>query len=113
VLSSFNFKTIIALIYILLIQYLLTFFCVSQSGGCLCSNLSLYVSQSGGFFCSNLSLFAQGTDSGVDTYFGFCTYPGQELRHRIDLKVTYSIVYTFLYSKFKKKKNLRRMSDDD
>ncbi|KAL2334267.1 hypothetical protein Fmac_015480 [Flemingia macrophylla] len=30
----------------------------------------------------------QGTDSGVDTYFGFCTYPGRELRHRIDLKVT-------------------------
>jgi hypothetical protein len=29
----------------------------------------------------------QGTDSGVDTYFGLCTYPGRELRHRIDLKV--------------------------
>lgn len=28
-----------------------------------------------------------GTDSGVDTYFGLCTYPGRELRHRIDLKV--------------------------
>ncbi|XP_020082592.1 DNA polymerase lambda-like isoform X1 [Ananas comosus] len=28
-----------------------------------------------------------GTDSGVDTYFGLCTYPGQELRHRIDFKV--------------------------
>ncbi|GKB76591.1 DNA polymerase lambda isoform X1 [Tanacetum coccineum] len=31
----------------------------------------------------------QGTDSGVDTYFGLCTYPGRELRHRIDLKVVY------------------------
>lgn len=29
----------------------------------------------------------QGSDSGVDTYFGLCTYPGRELRHRIDLKV--------------------------
>lgn len=29
----------------------------------------------------------QGTDAGVDTYFGLCTYPGRELRHRIDLKV--------------------------
>ncbi|PUZ61524.1 hypothetical protein GQ55_4G283000 [Panicum hallii var. hallii] len=28
-----------------------------------------------------------GTDSGVDTYFGLCAYPGRELRHRIDLKV--------------------------
>ncbi|KAM0824460.1 hypothetical protein ACQ4PT_070188 [Festuca glaucescens] len=28
-----------------------------------------------------------GTDCGVDTYFGLCTYPGRELRHRIDLKV--------------------------
>ncbi|KNA08534.1 hypothetical protein SOVF_161430 isoform B [Spinacia oleracea] len=28
----------------------------------------------------------EGTDSGVDTYFGLCTYPGRELRHRIDLK---------------------------
>ncbi|KAG0513632.1 hypothetical protein BDA96_10G118800 [Sorghum bicolor] len=28
-----------------------------------------------------------GSDSGVDTYFGLCTYPGRELRHRIDLKV--------------------------
>ncbi|KZV36085.1 DNA polymerase lambda-like [Dorcoceras hygrometricum] len=28
----------------------------------------------------------EGTDSGVDTYFGLCTYPGQELRHRIDFK---------------------------
>ncbi|XP_062228572.1 DNA polymerase lambda [Phragmites australis] len=28
-----------------------------------------------------------GTDSGVDTYFGLCTYPGRDLRHRIDLKV--------------------------
>ncbi|KAH8495864.1 hypothetical protein H0E87_018875 [Populus deltoides] len=30
----------------------------------------------------------EGTDSGVDTYFGLCTYPGRELRHRIDFKVT-------------------------
>ncbi|WZZ79999.1 hypothetical protein YC2023_100571 [Brassica napus] len=30
----------------------------------------------------------EGTGSGVDTYFGLCTYPGQELRRRIDLKVT-------------------------
>ncbi|XP_047066533.1 DNA polymerase lambda-like [Lolium rigidum] len=29
----------------------------------------------------------EGTDYGVDTYFGLCTYPGRELRHRIDLKV--------------------------
>ncbi|ONI30578.1 hypothetical protein PRUPE_1G259900 [Prunus persica] len=29
----------------------------------------------------------EGTDSGVDTYFGLCTYLGRELRHRIDLKV--------------------------
>ncbi|XP_073014299.1 DNA polymerase lambda isoform X2 [Typha latifolia] len=29
----------------------------------------------------------EGTDSGVDTYFGLCTYPGRELRHRIDFKV--------------------------
>ncbi|KAL9248771.1 DNA polymerase lambda-like protein [Drosera capensis] len=28
----------------------------------------------------------KGTDSGVDTYFGLCTYPSRELRHRIDLK---------------------------
>ncbi|KAE8726080.1 hypothetical protein F3Y22_tig00007895pilonHSYRG00144 [Hibiscus syriacus] len=28
----------------------------------------------------------EDTDSGVDTYFGLCTYPGRELRHRIDLK---------------------------
>lgn len=30
------------------------------------------------------------TDSGVDTYYGLCKYPGRELRHRIDFKV-YSI----------------------
>ncbi|KAJ0095287.1 hypothetical protein Patl1_16228 [Pistacia atlantica] len=30
---------------------------------------------------------SKGTDSGVDTYFGLCTYPGRELRHRIDFKV--------------------------
>ncbi|KAF8407955.1 hypothetical protein HHK36_007095 [Tetracentron sinense] len=28
----------------------------------------------------------EDTDSGVDTYFGLCTYPGREQRHRIDLK---------------------------
>ncbi|XP_050905592.1 DNA polymerase lambda isoform X2 [Lathyrus oleraceus] len=37
----------------------------------------------------------EGTDSGVDTYFGFCTYPGRELRHRIDLKVYPRDIYTF------------------
>ncbi|XP_052160407.1 DNA polymerase lambda isoform X1 [Oryza glaberrima] len=31
----------------------------------------------------------EGTDCGVDTYFGLCTYPGRELRHRIDLKKVY------------------------
>ncbi|GMN68405.1 hypothetical protein TIFTF001_037460 [Ficus carica] len=28
----------------------------------------------------------EGTDSGVDTYSGLCTYPGRELGHRIDFK---------------------------
>ncbi|CAL1357214.1 unnamed protein product [Linum trigynum] len=37
----------------------------------------------------------QGTDSGVDTYFGLCTYPGQELRHRIDFKVYPRDIYAF------------------
>lgn len=40
----------------------------------------------------------QGTDSGVDTYFGLCTYPGRELRHRIDLKVqivAHSLLYAY------------------
>ncbi|KAK4780811.1 hypothetical protein SAY87_016917 [Trapa incisa] len=37
----------------------------------------------------------QGTDSGVDTYFGLCTYPGRELRHRIDLKVYPRDIYAF------------------
>ncbi|XP_004516776.1 DNA polymerase lambda isoform X1 [Cicer arietinum] len=37
----------------------------------------------------------EGTDSGVDTYFGFCTYPGRELRHRIDLKVYPREIYAF------------------
>jgi DNA polymerase lambda len=31
---------------------------------------------------------AEETDHGVDTYFGLCKYPGRELRHRIDFKVT-------------------------
>ncbi|KAI3467476.1 hypothetical protein Pfo_024139 [Paulownia fortunei] len=37
----------------------------------------------------------EGTDSGVDTYFGLCTYPGQELRHRIDFKVYPRDIYAF------------------
>ncbi|XP_019164740.1 PREDICTED: DNA polymerase lambda isoform X1 [Ipomoea nil] len=37
----------------------------------------------------------EGTDSGVDTYFGLCTYPGQELRRRIDLKVYPRNIYAF------------------
>lgn len=37
----------------------------------------------------------EGTDSGVDTYFGLCTYPGRELRHRIDLKVYPRSIYAF------------------
>lgn len=37
----------------------------------------------------------EGTDSGVDTYFGLCTYPGRELRHRIDFKVYPKDIYPF------------------
>ncbi|KAM7464593.1 hypothetical protein LguiA_032714 [Lonicera macranthoides] len=37
----------------------------------------------------------EGTDSGVDTYFGLCTYPGRELRYRIDLKVYPRDIYAF------------------
>lgn len=37
----------------------------------------------------------EGTNSGVDTYFGLCTYPGQDLRHRIDLKVYPRSIYAF------------------
>ncbi|GAB2297311.1 hypothetical protein Dimus_031422 [Dionaea muscipula] len=37
----------------------------------------------------------EGTDSGVDTYFGLCTYPGQELRRRIDFKVFPRDIYAF------------------
>ncbi|RWR77119.1 BRCT domain-containing protein [Cinnamomum micranthum f. kanehirae] len=37
----------------------------------------------------------EGTDSGVDTYFGLCTYPGREQRHRIDLKVYPRDIYAF------------------
>lgn len=40
------------------------------------------------YFFVNFYFIRQGSDSGVDTYFGFCTYPGRELRHRIDIKVT-------------------------
>ncbi|XP_057247177.1 DNA polymerase lambda isoform X2 [Beta vulgaris subsp. vulgaris] len=32
----------------------------------------------------------EGTDHGVDTFFGLCTYPGRELRHRIDFKAEIS-----------------------
>ncbi|XP_062232857.1 DNA polymerase lambda-like [Phragmites australis] len=39
-----------------------------------------------GFPAMGKSLKDHGTDSGVDTYFGLCTYPGRDLRHRIDLK---------------------------
>ena len=41
----------------------------------------------------------QGTGSGVDTYFGLCTYPGQELRRRIDLKVTLETPHATLIAK--------------
>ncbi|KAB5537939.1 hypothetical protein DKX38_015472 [Salix brachista] len=37
----------------------------------------------------------EGTDSGADTYFGLCTYPGRELRHRIDFKVYPRNIYAF------------------
>ncbi|EYU29697.1 hypothetical protein ABFS82_12G113100 [Erythranthe guttata] len=37
----------------------------------------------------------EGTDSGVDTYFGLCTYRDRELRHRIDLKVYPRDIYAF------------------
>ncbi|KAK9119622.1 hypothetical protein Scep_017715 [Stephania cephalantha] len=37
----------------------------------------------------------QGTDSGVDTYFGLCTYPGREQRLRIDFKVYPRSIYAF------------------
>ncbi|XP_033132797.1 DNA polymerase lambda isoform X2 [Brassica rapa] len=37
----------------------------------------------------------EGTGSGVDTYFGLCTYPGQELRRRIDLKVYPRDIHAF------------------
>ncbi|KAK4402838.1 DNA polymerase lambda [Sesamum angolense] len=40
----------------------------------------------------------EGTDSGVDTYFGLCTYPGRELRHRIDFK--FMDLRTWLHLKF-------------
>ncbi|GAA0154680.1 DNA-directed DNA polymerase [Lithospermum erythrorhizon] len=36
------------------------------------------------------------TDSGVDTFFGLCTFPGRELRHRIDLKVYPRELYSFV-----------------
>lgn len=35
------------------------------------------------------------TNSGVDTYFGLCKYPGRELRHRIDFKVYPIEMYPF------------------
>lgn len=37
----------------------------------------------------------EGTDSGADTYFGLCSYPGRELRHRIDFKVYPRDIYAF------------------
>ncbi|KAF5940138.1 hypothetical protein HYC85_021305 [Camellia sinensis] len=37
----------------------------------------------------------EDTDAGVDTYFGLCTCPGRELRHRIDLKVYPRDIYAF------------------
>ncbi|CAN1187615.1 DNA polymerase lambda [Linum perenne] len=37
----------------------------------------------------------EGTDSGVDTYFGLCTYPGRELRRRVDFKVYPRDIYAF------------------
>ncbi|KAL0004102.1 hypothetical protein SO802_011663 [Lithocarpus litseifolius] len=37
----------------------------------------------------------EGTDSGVDTYFSLCTYPGHELRHCIDMKVYPRDIYSF------------------
>ncbi|XP_044489598.1 DNA polymerase lambda isoform X2 [Mangifera indica] len=37
----------------------------------------------------------EGADSGVDTYFGLCTYPRRELRHRIDFKVYPRDIYAF------------------
>lgn len=37
----------------------------------------------------------EGTDSGVDTYYGLCKYPGREQRHRIDLKVYSREMYPF------------------
>ncbi|KAJ6771722.1 DNA polymerase IV [Salix koriyanagi] len=37
----------------------------------------------------------EGSDSGADTYFGLCTYPGRELRHRIDFKVYPRNIYAF------------------
>ncbi|MCO5555257.1 hypothetical protein L7F22_008801 [Adiantum nelumboides] len=37
----------------------------------------------------------QNTDSGVDTYYGLCKYPGRELRHRIDFKVYSNEMYPF------------------
>ncbi|XP_022985529.1 DNA polymerase lambda isoform X4 [Cucurbita maxima] len=45
--------------------------------------------------CNHTSRWEKGTDSGVDTYFGLCTYPGRELRHRIDLKVYPRDIYAF------------------
>lgn len=38
---------------------------------------------------------SEGTDSGVDTYFGLCTFPGREQRHRIDIKVYPREIYAF------------------
>ncbi|KAF9625705.1 hypothetical protein IFM89_026285 [Coptis chinensis] len=37
----------------------------------------------------------EGAESVVDTYFGLCTYPGRELRRRIDLKVYPMSIFAF------------------
>lgn len=37
----------------------------------------------------------EGTNYGVDTYFGLCKYPGREQRHRVDFKVYSSEIYAF------------------
>ncbi|KAJ4865740.1 DNA polymerase lambda (POLL) [Raphanus sativus] len=48
-----------------------------------------------GSWFSHKGLLDKGTGSGVDTYFGLCTYPGQELRRRIDFKVYPRDIYAF------------------
>lgn len=77
-------------IYFFVLVYLLCFILDDMS-----SASTAFILSSGTIFFllttsrpSNILIrYRQGTDSGVDTYFGLCTYPGRELRHRIDLKV--------------------------